>query len=82
VSSPRAWFLSSKEWGNPHAELYAGAAGGAAWASGNRVTPLVDGATYFARLCAELRTAGPGIGSSSWTGEATRMSSWTGRAAL
>ena len=30
VSSPRAWFLSSKEWGNPHAELYAGAAGGAA----------------------------------------------------
>jgi hypothetical protein len=60
VLSPRAWFLSSQERGNPHAELYAGVAGGAAWASGNRVTPLVDGAAYFTRLCAELRTAGPG----------------------
>lgn len=59
VLSPRAWFLSSQERGNPHAELYAGVAGGAAWAPGNRVTPLVDGAAYFTRLCAELRTAGP-----------------------
>ena len=71
VSSPRAWFLNSQERGNPHAGLYAGAAGGAAWASGNRVTPLVDGAAYFPRLCAELRAAGPGdqVFFADWRGD-------------
>ena len=59
MPSPDTWLLSRQEWGNPHAKLYADRASGVRWTPGNRVTPLVDGATYFARLCQELRSAGP-----------------------
>jgi phosphatidylserine/phosphatidylglycerophosphate/cardiolipin synthase-like enzyme len=46
----RAWFLTSRERGNPWTKLDDRHGGGVAWTEGNEVTPLVHGATYFARL--------------------------------
>ena len=45
-----AWFLSSAERANRVTKLDAGKASGVAWTEGNRVEPLVHGATYFSRL--------------------------------
>lgn len=57
---PGDWFLTAEERGNPSSTLYADRSDGRAWTAGNDVQPLVDGATYFRRLCAELRAVGPG----------------------
>ncbi|MDT7578636.1 MAG: hypothetical protein QOH17_4969, partial [Pseudonocardiales bacterium] len=46
------WFLSATERGNPATDIRA-------WTIGNHVEPLVDGATYFARLHDALSAAGP-----------------------
>lgn len=67
------WFLGPDERGNAATELDrrrvqggspgAGSgtdAAGTAWSTGNLVLPLVHGATYFRRLCAELRACGAG----------------------
>ncbi len=59
-ADPARWFLTAEERGNPASRLYADRDGGRAWTGGNDVQPLVDGATYFGRLCEELRAAGPG----------------------
>jgi phosphatidylserine/phosphatidylglycerophosphate/cardiolipin synthase-like enzyme len=56
----RRWFLTRAQRGNPAGRLYRDAPDDVAWTAGNDVRPLIDGATYFARLCAELRDAGPG----------------------
>ena len=45
-----AWFLSSAERANRVTKLDAGKPSGVAWTEGNRVEPLVHGATYFSRL--------------------------------
>jgi phosphatidylserine/phosphatidylglycerophosphate/cardiolipin synthase-like enzyme len=44
------WLLSARERGNRASEL----SRGRGWTSGNGVVPLIDGATYFARLSEEL----------------------------
>ena len=41
------WFLTAEERGNPASDLRA-------FTTGNQVEPLVNGATYFARLCDTL----------------------------
>lgn len=49
--SAHPWFLSAEERDNPDTRI-------AAWTEGNRVTPLVHGKTYFARLAEALSKAG------------------------
>jgi phosphatidylserine/phosphatidylglycerophosphate/cardiolipin synthase-like enzyme len=56
---PDEWLLTAAERRNPSSRLYSGRPV-QAWATGNRVRPLVDGATYFRRLCEELRATGAG----------------------
>jgi phosphatidylserine/phosphatidylglycerophosphate/cardiolipin synthase-like enzyme len=57
---PTAWLLRRSERGNPSTSLYRDAADDEAWTAGNDVLPLVDGASYFRRLVAELRALGEG----------------------
>lgn len=65
------WFLTRSERGNPATHLQAGN-GGPSWSEGNRVRPLVHGATYFARLHAELTALRPGdrVFFTDWRGDA------------
>jgi len=66
------WFLSSRERGNASTSIDETTPNGLAWTEGNAVTPLIDGGEYFARLAAELRTAGPGdaVWILDWRGDA------------
>jgi phosphatidylserine/phosphatidylglycerophosphate/cardiolipin synthase-like enzyme len=48
------WFLAPQERGNPATAIDRGKEPGSAWTDGNRVTPLIHGGTYFARLIAAL----------------------------
>ena len=59
------WFLTDDERGNPACRL-------PAWCAGNAVTPLVNGATYFARLADEVRSlqAGDHLWFTDWRGDA------------
>ena len=50
TATREAWFLQADERGNPHTDIDRRRVGGQAWTAGNLVTPLVDGAEYFARL--------------------------------
>jgi phosphatidylserine/phosphatidylglycerophosphate/cardiolipin synthase-like enzyme len=50
TATREAWFLQADERGNPHTDIDRRRVGGQAWTEGNLVTPLVDGAEYFARL--------------------------------
>jgi phosphatidylserine/phosphatidylglycerophosphate/cardiolipin synthase-like enzyme len=50
------WFLTPEERGNRASAL----ARGRGWTSGNRVVPLIDGATYFRRLAECLSDLGKG----------------------
>jgi phosphatidylserine/phosphatidylglycerophosphate/cardiolipin synthase-like enzyme len=54
------WFLTSAERDNQATGLDRRHEDGKAWTIGNRVEPLVDGATYFASLLACIRELGPG----------------------
>jgi len=55
-----SWFLTSVERGNRHTVLDADKPGATAWSLGNRATPLVHGATYFAELAQCLARTGEG----------------------
>lgn len=55
-----SWLLTAPERGNSDSRLYAEHSGDQAWTEGNRVRALVDGATYFRRLCEELRATADG----------------------
>ena len=48
-----SWFLAEGDRANPWTDLRA-------FTTGNLVVPLVDGRTYFARLCAELEATAAG----------------------
>ena len=50
------WFLTSEERGNPATNIDSRRGNGRAWTEGNRVSVLVDGACYFARLYDVLST--------------------------
>ena len=66
------WFLTPGERGNPATDLDRRRGDGRAWTDGNRVVPLVHGATYFARLHEVLRalTAGDRVYFTDWRGDA------------
>ncbi|WP_337063320.1 phospholipase D family protein [Kineococcus sp. G2] len=61
---PRDWFLTAAERGNDATRL-------PVWSRGNRVRPLVDGATYFPELAAALASAGAGdlVLMADWQGD-------------
>jgi phosphatidylserine/phosphatidylglycerophosphate/cardiolipin synthase-like enzyme len=65
------WFLSARERGNPATVLDHGKPAGAAWTTGNRVRPLVHGATYFAELvpAIERMQAGDLVMFADWRGD-------------
>ena len=44
------WLLTASDRDNPHTRVDDAHPGEQAWSTGNRVRPLVDGATYFAEL--------------------------------
>src|SRR4051794_25947773 len=48
------WFLTRSERGNAATDVHSRDGGSSSWSEGNRVRPLVHGATYFARLQEEL----------------------------
>jgi len=62
--SAEDWFLSVEERGNPSTTLRV-------WTTGNRVRPLVHGATYFAELLAAIRRtrAGDHLFFTDWRGD-------------
>jgi phosphatidylserine/phosphatidylglycerophosphate/cardiolipin synthase-like enzyme len=70
--APRRWFLSSTQRANPSTDIDARHDGGVAWTTGNQVSPLVHGATYFRRLHDELRAlqAGDRMYFTDWRGDA------------
>lgn len=70
--APAAWFLSPDERGNPHTDIDRQHADGGSWTTGNRVTALVHGADYFARLHEALRPLGEGdlVLLTDWRGDA------------
>lgn len=72
MSTNEQWFLSAEERGNAHSEIDQRRGDGRGWTEGNAVTPLVHGATYFARLHQELSTLGPGdqVWFLDWRGDA------------
>jgi phosphatidylserine/phosphatidylglycerophosphate/cardiolipin synthase-like enzyme len=72
VPSPEDWFLTPRERGNDATSVDDTTPGRRGWTAGNAVTPLVDGASYFPRLAAELRTAGQddGVWILDWRGDA------------
>ena len=63
------WFLTLSERGNPASKL------GRAWTEGNRVEPLVHGATYYPRLLAALRGLAEGdlVGITDWRGDTDEL---------
>lgn len=48
-----AWFLGDNDRANPATDLRT-------FSTGNRVVPLIDGRSYFPRLCVELESTEPG----------------------
>ncbi|MFC9336005.1 phospholipase D family protein [Arthrobacter sp. NPDC057009] len=70
-SSPAAWFLSGDERENAATDVHAGGSGSLSWSEGNLVRPLIDGATYFARLHEELSALKPGdrVWFTDWRGD-------------
>lgn len=67
-----AWFLDREERGNLATGVHAGEADSPCWSEGNLVTPLIHGATYFARLHEELSALRPGdrVWFTDWRGDA------------
>ncbi|WP_157071520.1 phospholipase D family protein [Curtobacterium ammoniigenes] len=72
TTRPREWFLARSERGNLATHVHAGHPGESEWSDGNLVVPLVHGATYFARLHAELTALEPGdrVWFTDWRGDA------------
>jgi len=66
------WFLTREERGNPSTSIDRGGDPGLAWTTGNAVTPLLHGRSYFSRLAEELRTVGSGdaVWILDWRGDA------------
>jgi phosphatidylserine/phosphatidylglycerophosphate/cardiolipin synthase-like enzyme len=73
--SNEKWFLTAAERGNRATTIDRRREGGRAWTEGNRVEPLVHGATYYPRLLAALRNLGPGdlVGISDWRGDTDEL---------
>ncbi|MEV6006134.1 phospholipase D family protein [Streptomyces sp. NPDC051976] len=65
------WLLTPGERGNPATRVDRRHPGGAAWSTGNEVTPLVHGAVYFGRLLTAIRAqrAGDLLLFTDWRGD-------------
>ena len=65
------WFLSAEERGNPATTVNHDGEPDRAWTVGNRVEPLIHGATYFSRLVGCLSMLGPGdqVSLVDWRGD-------------
>lgn len=65
------WYLTAAQRGNPATVLDRRHGDGAAWTTGNQVTPLVHGATYFGELLASVRAleAGDLMMFADWRGD-------------
>jgi phosphatidylserine/phosphatidylglycerophosphate/cardiolipin synthase-like enzyme len=68
------WFLGVEERGNPASRIDRRRGDGRAWTEGNRVEPLVHGATYYRRLLEALRDlqAGDQVSLADWRGDANQ----------
>ena len=68
----REWLLTKDERGNADTRIDGRHEGDAAWSTGNLVTPLIHGATYFARLfeVIEATRAGDLVFFTDWQGDA------------
>src|SRR5215475_725961 len=71
ASAVSDWLLSSDERGNPDTRIDARRGDGLAWSSGNAVTPLIHGRTYFAALsdAVSATTAGDLVMFTDWRGD-------------
>src|SRR5687767_12016042 len=69
------WFLSPQERGNPWTKLDQHHGPGIAWTTGNRITPLIHGATYFKRLYETICDLEPGdwVHFTDWRGDADEL---------
>jgi phosphatidylserine/phosphatidylglycerophosphate/cardiolipin synthase-like enzyme len=65
------WFLTASERGNPSTKTDSRHVGGAAWSTGNEVSPLVHGASYFAELLSRVSAmqAGDLLLFTDWRGD-------------
>ncbi len=72
TDAARKWFLSPEGRGNPDTTLDSRHHDGASWTLGNRVRPLVHGATYFRELLSAVSTLGTGdlLLFTDWRGDA------------
>ncbi len=72
MTDPRDWLLTATERGNPSTRLDERHEGDRAWSEGNRVTPLVHGASYFRELYDVLTATRPGdlVLFTDWQGDA------------
>ncbi|OYO18578.1 hypothetical protein CGZ93_14180 [Enemella dayhoffiae] len=68
------WLITAAERGNPTTIPDKRHPNGEAWCSGNRVRPLIHGATYFAELYQRLQETGPGdlVLFTVWRGDANQ----------
>ena len=69
------WFLTPGERGNPATAIDARHRDANAWTEGNRIEVLVDGATYFRRLCEALSSLehGDSVYFADWQGDADEL---------
>ena len=69
---PVDWFLAKSERDNLRTRLDAQHPDDQAWSEGNRVVPLVHGASYFPELCERLEATAPGdlVLFTDWQGDA------------
>jgi phosphatidylserine/phosphatidylglycerophosphate/cardiolipin synthase-like enzyme len=72
MSTTEPWFLNAEERGNAASEIDRRRGDGRGWTEGNAVTPLIHGATYFARLHRQLSSLSPGdqVWFLDWRGDA------------
>ncbi len=72
VTDPADWFLTKAGRGNAQTRIDAQHPGEQAWSEGNRVVPLIHGATYFRDLYEHLEATRPGdlVFFTDWQGDA------------
>jgi phosphatidylserine/phosphatidylglycerophosphate/cardiolipin synthase-like enzyme len=75
VTDPRRWLLRREERGNARTRIDDTCRPGEAWLDGNLVTPLVDGADYFADLVRVIDATQPGdrVFFTDWQGNADQL---------
>ena len=75
MRSASEWFLSSEERGNPATGLNRRRQPDLAWTVGNRVEPLIHGATYFSRLVSRFATLEDGdhVLLTDWRGDSDEL---------